>query len=648
MASVPYLKVYKDSNLVDTISLQGQDRWIAGRHAHCDIVVGHASNSRRHLEIQVLHVTKELRLIDLQSAHGTMVNGEALAPAKPHIMQQGDTLQMGASTRSYKVDWVPVIAIEQVSEASVPVLERSSPNGSKASSRCKLGNTQESRGNRQQLMKDQCTKQKAENVPSSFRTQSQRAGRTELPPRTPVRRSPFAKVPASTLNKRSPQGPALRKSNTLPDKIIASSKIDVVTEYNSLAPTTKETQESGPEGSASPNLWLRRCSSAPMPTVVTPEDALGAHNDNEVEVLPALNREPSREDLPNSLTNLSSYDEYPSDKENYQPAKDRRKSLSWDGRQSCSSPNILAIDRQPFAELKTDLKLAKPMFSSPLASSPDSDFGSRTLGLPPPQRQVTSAMVNNLDSLFGNLKLGGEKRCQWHIVVDTNCLLDTDALKSLKQLEGIRETRIVIPKIVLRELDGLKKRHDLGLSARVALRWIEDCMEKKPFWMHVQRSTEVLPVRRTQDRGFMALTNDDQILECALLFESEVMDGRVVLLTRDTALKIKAMAEGMTVDDATAFCENLLSPYSERFLWLGSTAYRPPVTGPTTSRSTQRYTGYAESYAPPSGSPFSMANLEMRTKIQSPPKVKGHGKHGVAEFRCHYSERPQGLKALLA
>ena len=122
---------------------------------------------------------------------------------------------------------------------------------------------------------------------------------------------------------------------------------------------------------------------------------------------------------------------------------------------------------------------------------------------------------------------------------------------------------------VLRELDGLKKRHDLGLSARVALRWIEDCMEKKPFWMHVQRSTEVLPVRRTQDRGFMALTNDDQILECALLFESEVMDGRVVLLTRDTALKIKAMAE---VFSQLSSCNHLvnvgLSPFYRFINWV--------------------------------------------------------------------------------
>jgi hypothetical protein len=75
-------------------------------------------------------------------AHGTMVNGEALTPASPYTVLQGDTVQMGASTRSYKVDWVTITAIEQVSEASVSVLERSSPDGSKASFRYELGNVQ--------------------------------------------------------------------------------------------------------------------------------------------------------------------------------------------------------------------------------------------------------------------------------------------------------------------------------------------------------------------------------------------------------------------------------------------------------------------------------------------------------------------------
>jgi hypothetical protein len=46
------------------------------------------------------------------------------------------------------------------------------------------------------------------------------------------------------------------------------------------------------------------------------------------------------------------------------------------------------------------------------------------------------------------------------------------------------------------------------------------------------------------DGGPMSPTNDDHILECALLFDRTLVDGgRVALLTRDTALKIKAMAE---------------------------------------------------------------------------------------------------------
>lgn len=33
------------------------------------------------------------------------------------------------------------------------------------------------------------------------------------------------------------------------------------------------------------------------------------------------------------------------------------------------------------------------------------------------------------------------------MVVDANCLLNAESLESLKQLEGIRETRLVVPNI---------------------------------------------------------------------------------------------------------------------------------------------------------------------------------------------------------
>lgn len=66
------------------------------------------------------------------------------------------------------------------------------------------------------------------------------------------------------------------------------------------------------------------------------------------------------------------------------------------------------------------------------------------------------SQVPNLDrlspseQLVRRLKLSDnplEVRRQWHIVVDTNCLLDADSLKALKQVEGIREVHLIIPKI---------------------------------------------------------------------------------------------------------------------------------------------------------------------------------------------------------
>lgn len=66
------------------------------------------------------------------------MNGEVLTPGSPFTVKQDDTVQMGASTRSYKVDWV----LEPASEAAASVLERSSPNGSKASFRYRLGHIQ--------------------------------------------------------------------------------------------------------------------------------------------------------------------------------------------------------------------------------------------------------------------------------------------------------------------------------------------------------------------------------------------------------------------------------------------------------------------------------------------------------------------------
>lgn len=146
-----------------------------------------------------------------------------------------------------------------------------------------------------------------------------------------------------------------------------------------------------------------------------------------------------------------------------------------------------------------------------------------------------------------------------------NCLTDYD--------------KSFIPSPVIRELDCMKRREGLfrrpNKQASLILEWIEECMERKPLWIHVQSASEALPVAPTPpitptslfgdvgvDLGsgfrsdlnaiyspcssFMEIvtpTSEDHVLECALLFKKMKGDAEVVLLSSSTTLKIKAMAE---------------------------------------------------------------------------------------------------------
>ena len=115
---------------------------------------------------------------------------------------------------------------------------------------------------------------------------------------------------------------------------------------------------------------------------------------------------------------------------------------------------------------------------------------------------------------------------------------------------------------VIRELEVCKRKDRASMSPDVVLKWIESCMIKFPTWVHVQNSAEnpqfgvaTPPVSprhvhlalSSYGSGFNDLmscpTNGDHVLNCALLFSKNVIDGQVVLLTNDTALRIKAMAE---------------------------------------------------------------------------------------------------------
>ncbi|KAK8958514.1 hypothetical protein KSP40_PGU011272 [Platanthera guangdongensis] len=191
---------------------------------------------------------------------------------------------------------------------------------------------------------------------------------------------------------------------------------------------------------------------------------------------------------------------------------------------------------------------------------------------------------------------------KWYFVVDVGCLLTEESKKSLQLLEGIRGTQLIIPRIVIRELDHLKRCQGIlsrGTKAYSILQWIEECMMKSSWWIHVQSTSETFPAAPTPpvtprslcdgSTGFsttsfnltgfsthgclmeiVSPTTEDHILDCALLFKRIKSDGQLVLLTSSTTLRIKAMAEGLLCETAKEFRESLVNPFSKRFLWMES------------------------------------------------------------------------------
>ncbi|XP_073276022.1 FHA domain-containing protein PS1-like [Primulina huaijiensis] len=199
-----------------------------------------------------------------------------------------------------------------------------------------------------------------------------------------------------------------------------------------------------------------------------------------------------------------------------------------------------------------------------------------------------------------------EERKRWTIIVDTASLLNKNSRKELQLLRGLKGTCLIIPRIVLRELDCLLRcggffRRTGKVSA--ALQWIEDCMENTKWWIHVQSSAEEgmlippTPPHASSPHWYNEFTNtasvgsisfspyglheivtpttEDHILESALFFKRIKNNEEFVLLSDDVTLKIKAMAEGLICETAEEFRRSLANPFSERFLYTQSSPRGP-------------------------------------------------------------------------
>nr|GEX57804.1 hypothetical protein [Tanacetum cinerariifolium]GEZ01608.1 hypothetical protein [Tanacetum cinerariifolium] len=159
--------------------------------------------------------------------------------------------------------------------------------------------------------------------------------------------------------------------------------------------------------------------------------------------------------------------------------------------------------------------------------------------------------------------LGGAKK-SWTMVVDTSTLLHDESLKHLKLLKGIKGTQLFIPKTVIRELMDLKSQYAFYKSSTVkaslALQWIDESMVTTSWWIHIDDEILHHPQAETE------------VLQSALHLCKEISDGKIIILSNDLTLKIKAMAEGVMCEEAEEFRRSLVNPFSERFMWVGSSA----------------------------------------------------------------------------
>ncbi|XP_020207739.1 FHA domain-containing protein PS1 [Cajanus cajan] len=190
---------------------------------------------------------------------------------------------------------------------------------------------------------------------------------------------------------------------------------------------------------------------------------------------------------------------------------------------------------------------------------------------------------------------GVPKRSSWDMIVDTTSLMNKESRKALQLLQGLKGTRLIIPRLVIRELDSMKQQFSIFRrisEASLALEWIQECMVKTNWWIHIQNSVDegrmiaptppASPQTQFSEECWTFLSSqkcameiasptvEDHILEFALLYRKNQNDGQLVLLSEDVTLKIKCMEEGLLCEPVQEFRESLVNPFSERFLWTNS------------------------------------------------------------------------------
>ncbi|XP_038045724.1 transcriptional protein SWT1-like isoform X2 [Patiria miniata] len=125
------------------------------------------------------------------------------------------------------------------------------------------------------------------------------------------------------------------------------------------------------------------------------------------------------------------------------------------------------------------------------------------------------------------------------VVLDTNVLMhDLKFVKDLldKRIQGLGLPTLVIPWVVMQELDSLKIGSTKGGAAWNAVQFLHKCV------MNEHPRVKGEPMRKSSEEADFEITcNDDWILQCCLQQQKIVGKDLVVLLTNDKHLCSKAV-----------------------------------------------------------------------------------------------------------
>ncbi|KAG8378388.1 hypothetical protein BUALT_Bualt08G0132300 [Buddleja alternifolia] len=651
---------------------------VVGRHPDCNIKLEHPSISRFHLRIHSKPSARSLFVTDLSSVHGTWISGKRVEPEVKIKLNEGDMLHLGASSRLYQLNWVPLSSAYDTDKPFVPQLDAADSVEEETEEAVyqdenslsyendqvqtfsddlegiELLFSDENLGLSMQKMSPSASlipenlqdslsdKEEVENNSSPgiyYQENENSSPRVLFPSASPRTVSPPGNMEISGVKSEKELGLSIWARRGKPESVkidtsqsrgksarismsssvkslfLENHKNELILKDNFAVPDHEEHIFTPDKENYSPKSLLNRSLKSPISSVDQDEEEIFTPDKENMTPNTRLLR---------SMKNIGILEEVKCPKSyRSSPLKSADNSKMYKGEALLPSFDKECQKQRVFQERKTKSSASKIYGSlkrqstiltarsdrDPFRPLPVNSTSNNKADSNPSVREVTVRCSKSISypeyeevnhSRVNTTKV--EKK--WVIIVDTACLLNRKSRKELQLLQGLKGTSLIIPKIVVRELDCMLRRgifFKRTTEVSAALKWIEECMANAKGWIHVQTSAEegklvpptppASPHWLSEDKGPFSVgstpfspytsqeivtpTAEDHILECALFFKRIKNDGQLVLLTDDITLKIKAMAEGVVCETAEEFRGSLVNPFSARFLFTNSSPRGP-------------------------------------------------------------------------